>query len=293
MIVSNLMGGLGNQLFQYACGFALAARQGVELRLATDLFEAYALHQGFELARVFAIDNRLASPDDLQALLGPWRQPALRRLLLRLRPGLRCSGRAAFEPSGSGWPHITRLGPQAYLHGYWQTEHYFADQAPALRAALQFRQTPNAANARLLERIDNGLSVSLHLRRGDYVSKAKNRRIYANCGPAYYQAAMGHLQARHAGARFFVFSDDVAWARQALAGQHDVIEVVEHNRGAESWNDLRLMRQCRHHIIANSTFSWWAAWLGEGPGKTIIAPRQWYTTPGRDRDLVPERWLRL
>ena len=171
MIVSNLIGGLGNQLFQFACGYALAARRGVELRLATDLFEAYGLHQGFELARVFAVDTPLASPQDLQALLGPWRRPALRRLLFRFRPGLRRSGRAAFEPCGTWWPGITELGPQVYLHGYWQSERYFADHAPALRAALQFRQAPNADNVRTLERIDR--CIKFQSRDGSaYVVKA-------------------------------------------------------------------------------------------------------------------------
>ena len=293
MIVSNLIGGLGNQLFQYAFGFALAARHGVELRLATDLFTGYRLHQGYELAQVFAVEPAQANASDLQAILGPWRHPVLRRLLLRWGPGFWRSGMAAFEPAGGWWPGAGRLGPQAYVHGYWQSERYFAAHADALRRALQFRHAPSADNARCLERIHACVSVSVHIRRSDYVSNAKNRRLYAECGPAYYRAALDHLRAAHPGVRYFIFSDDVAWARQLLADRPEAVEIVDHNRGAQSWNDLRLMSQCQHHVIANSSFSWWAAWLGERPGKTIIAPRQWYVAPERGHDLVPERWLRL
>ncbi len=293
MIVSNLIGGLGNQLFQYAFGFAQAARHGVELRVATDLFTGYRLHQGYELTRVFAVQPRQASASDLQTLLGAWRHPVLRRALSRWAPGLWRAGMAAFEPAPGWWPDTGRLGAQAYVHGYWQSERYFAEQACALRRSLQFRHAPSPDNERWLDRIGKGTSVSVHIRGGDYLSNAQNRRIYAACGPAYYRAALDHLRAACDGARFFVFSDDVAWARHCLADRLDAVEIVDHNRGGESWNDLRLMSHCQHHVIANSSFSWWAAWLGERPGKTIIAPRQWYLAPGKDTDLVPERWLRL
>ena len=293
MIVSNLIGGLGNQLFQFAFGFAHAARHGVKLRVATDLFSGYGLHHGYELAQVFSVEPTQANASDLQALLGPWRHTATRRLLSRWGPGIWRAGLAAFEPAPGWWSGVSRLGAQAYVHGYWQSERYFAEHAFALRRALQFRRLPSADNARWLARLGNCVSVSVHIRGGDYVNNAKNRRIYAACGPAYYRAAMDHIRSAHAGARFFVFSDDVAWARHCLSDRLDAVEIVDFNRGAESWNDLRLMSQCQHQVIANSSFSWWAAWLGERPGKTTIAPRQWYLAPGRDQDLVPERWLRL
>ena len=294
MIVSNLIGGLGNQLFQYACGFAVAQRHGVPLQVAVDQFAGYRLHQGYELARVFAVSAPAASPQALRQRLGPWRSPWARRVLARLGPGIRRGGRACFEPPGNFWPGIARVGPDAYLHGYWQSERYFSPAAAGLRQTLQFRQPPSTENASWLNRMDGCLSVSVHVRRGDYVSDPKNRRIYAECGAAYYRLAQSQMRARHPGAQFFVFSDDPAWARAVLAGDGGGdVHIVDHNRGADSWNDLRLMSRCHHHIIANSSFSWWAAWLNEHEGKTIIAPRQWYVDPARGLDLVPERWLRL
>lgn len=295
MIVSNLIGGLGNQLFQYACGHAVAQRHGVPLQVAIDQFAGYRLHQGYELARVFAVDAAVASGHTLRERLGPWHGPLARRLRARVMPGLGCGGRACFEPpAGRYWPGIERAGPDAYLHGYWQSERYFETAADGLRQVLRFRQAPSDENARWLERIEGCASVSVHVRRGDYITNPKNRRIYAECTAGYYRAAQAHIRAAQPGARFFVFSDDTAWARQALAADSDGdVLVVDHNRGAASWNDLRLMSRCRHHIVANSSFSWWAAWLGEQPGTIVIAPQRWYVQPGRGLDVVPQRWLRL
>ena len=293
MIVSNLIGGLGNQLFQYACGHAVALRHGEPLQVAVDQFSGYRLHHGYELARVFTIDAPVASTQALRERLGLWHGPLARRVWARLKPGISRQGQACFEPPGNFWRGIDGVSADAYLHGYWQSERYFAAAADGLRTQLQFRQTPSAENARWLERIKRCNSVSVHIRRGDYISNPKNARIYAACPAAYYQAALAHIRAVHADARFFVFSDDLSWARETLAGGLDAVEFVDNNRGADSWNDMHLMSRCRHHIIANSTFSWWAAWLGERPGKIIIAPQRWYIQPGLGVDLVPARWQRM
>lgn len=297
MIVTNLIGGLGNQLFQYACGHALAQRHGMPCRVATDLFEGYRLHQGFEVSRVFAVDTPVATAAELRALLGWLHHPLARRLAARWRPGLWRHGRVCFETATDASALVERLGADAYLHGYWQSERFFATQADSLRHALQFRAPLSARNAALLAQMAGGVSVSLHMRRGDYVSNPKNRAIYAECGPDYYRAAIDHLLGLHPNAHFYVFSDDLAWARGVLAERLAAVTFVDHNRGADSHNDLRLMSHCHHHVIANSSFSWWAAWLGEGAGaacgKIVVAPRRWYLDPDRGRDLVPDRWLRL
>lgn len=293
MIVTNLIGGLGNQLFQYACGHAVAVRNGVALRVATDLFDGYRLHQGYEVARVFSIDTPTASHAELRAVLGPLRHPLARRLIERLRPGLWRNGAAYFETRGDAAAVVDGLGGSTYLHGYWQSERFFAAQADSLRKALRFRTLPSPRNAVLLARIEASVSVGVHVRRGDYVANPKNRGIYAACSPAYYRAAMRQLLKIHPAAVFYVFSDDPAWVREALHGAVDRIEFVEHNQGADSYNDLRLMSHCAHLVMANSSFSWWAAWLGERPGRRVIAPRHWYVDPARDADLLPARWQRL
>ena len=296
MIIGNLIGGLGNQLFQYACALALARRTGQTLGLAVDQFAGYALHQGFELTRAFAADVPLASPDQVASLLGPLQGATARRWVARLLPGRRFGGRAWFEPAdGSFLPALLQHPGPAYLHGYWQDERYFADQAAALRQQLRFRASSAQTADTLRGLLDPaaGTPVSVHLRRGDYASNPKNQRIYAACTPAYYFAAMDRVQALEPQTRFWVFSDDMPWAREVLAGRAPQVVFVDDNRGADSWNDLLLMSRCRHHIIANSTFSWWGAWLAERPGQTVIAPRLWFNDEARGANIVPQRWQRF
>ncbi len=296
MIVGNLIGGLGNQLFQYACALALAGRTGRALALSIDQFAGYALHQGFELTSAFSADAPLASPADLARLLGPLQGPTARRWVARVLPGRRLGGRAWFEPGdGRFLPALLQTPGPAYLHGYWQDERYFVDEAAALRRQLRFRE-PSARTAEGLRRMLDpmaGTPVSVHLRRGDYVSNPKNRRLYAACTPAYYAAAMDHVQAQEPRAVFWVFSDDMPWAREVLADRAAQVVFVDHNRGHDSWNDLLLMSRCRHHIIANSTFSWWGAWLAEQPGQVVIAPRLWFNDASRGAHIAPQRWRRL
>ena len=294
MIITNLIGGLGNQLFQFAAGLAAAARRHTELRVAVDMFEGYRLHNGYEISRVFEIDPSVASTEEMKSMLGPLRSRATRVLLARLKVGNLKRWNAVFEPTFDYWSGVHNLmGANGYLHGYWQSERYFADHAPAIRAALNFRDPLSPENCRWLERIDNCQSVSVHVRRGDYVANLKNKSIYAACGLDYFLAAMDRIRAAHAGTHFFVFSDDPDWARKAFYEWSGEIEIVDHNRGGASYNDLRLMSLCKHHVVTNSTFSWWAAWLGERPGKIIIAPKRWLNDVRVGGDVVPDRWLRL
>jgi hypothetical protein len=292
MIITNLIGGLGNQLFQYAAGYAAARRAGTELRVSIDMFDAYRLHQGFELSRVFAVDLLPASDAEMKICLGPWRSRRARRMLGRFLRGTCRGGRVVFQPTVPYWPGFQNLSADVYLQGYWQSERYFVEVADELRSQLRFREPPSEVNARWIERIQGCVSVGMHVRRGDFTS-AKNSRLYAQCTAAYYRAAMDHVLCREPSARFFAFSDDPALTRELFADRAAIVEVLDHNRGAESYNDLRLMAHCKLCIMANSSFSWWAGWLGERPGKTVIAPERWLLPPGWDVDMVPSRWVRL
>lgn len=297
MIITNLIGGLGNQLFQFAAGLALAQRHGTELRVSVDQFEGYSLHHGYELERVFAATVQLASSQDLARALGVCRGSSGRRMLSYLakrrwlKPDL-LGGRALFEPSPTYWPGWEQAGADAYLHGYWQSERYFAAAALELRAALRFRAPPSNENADWMGRIQSCAAVAVHVRRGNYAT-AQNSSIYAQCTLDYYRAAMSQILAAEPEAEFFVFSDEPDWARQMLGRPGVKLHVVEHNRGPESYNDMRLMSCCRHFIIANSTFSWWGAWLGEKPGSQVIGPQAWFNAPGMSADMLPARWARV
>lgn len=287
MIITRLSGGLGNQLFQYALGRRLALQHKVPLKLdlsgyTATYFRSYRL-QHWSIVAEPAAPREIAR---LQGGRGPigqvyrWyqaRQPFTDRRWVAER-SLR------FEPA------LALLGPHVYLQGYWQSECYFTPIANQLRQELTVMTPPSAANRALAEEIGAVSSVSLHVRRSDYL-QVENRH-HGLAGVDYYQRAMAYLAERVAGARFYLFSDDPAWAREHIGFGHPC-QVVELNDSATEYEDLRLMRGCRHHIIANSSFSWWAAWLSEGPSTIVIAPLRWFATPERDsRDIVPERWVR-
>ena len=294
MIIANLVGGLGNQMFQYACGRACALDAGATLAVSTGMFRGYALHQGPELMRVFALDLAEASTAALHQALG-WQSPVpLRRLLGR--PVLRGLAKRSFvaEPHFQFWPGLrVRASGTCYLQGYWQSERYFACHAQAIRDDFGFRHAALGLNAELAQRIGRCEAVSLHVRRGDYVSNPRAQALHGCCPPQYYEAALRHVLERVPQATVFAFSDDPQWVAQTLQPQHPGLVIVDHNHGPESYNDMRLMALCRHHIIANSSFSWWGAWLDARPDKIVVAPAQWFATDRDTTDLVPAAWTRL
>lgn len=290
MIITQIIGGLGNQMFQYAAGRALSLRLSEPLRLDVFGFAGYGLHQGFELPRVFACDPEIATERDVHDLLG-WRAfPAVRKILFR--PAFRRlhGPRLVVEPHFHYWPGISSVPHDAYLVGYWQSEKYFREAAETIRADFAFRHSPSGKNAELAERIGQTMAVSLHVRRGDYVSDTKTNAAHGLCSLEYYRAAVLHMAEHVERPEFFVFSDDIAWVKANLKVDFPC-RYVDHNQGAESYNDMRLMSLCRHHIIANSSFSWWGAWLNPRPDKTVIAPRRWFANGTNIDGLFPEGWV--
>ena len=179
------------------------------------------------------------------------------------------------------------------LQGYWQSPKYFSDAEAQIRREFVVRDPLAGANLEVSRQIGACTSVSLHVRRGDYVDNAHTNRYHGLCGPQYYAAAEALLRERCGDLRLFVFSDDPDWAEANLRFASPV-SVVRHNGALRDYEDLRLLSLCRHHIIANSTFSWWGAWLSSHADKIVVAPRQWFGQAGHSSaDLVPDQWLRL
>ena len=282
MILVRLIGGLGNQMFQYEAGRALAARLDAPLLLDLRDFRRYRL-------RSYGLDRM-----QIQA------RPATAWELARWPIWLR-NRRWPVERFGlaSRWfredrmrfsPAFANLTGTVGLDGYFQSELYFADVRQTLLHEFRPRAPLSRENNVLAETIRAVAGASLHVRRGDYVSDPKTSAVHGVCSPAYYQRAISLLRERYEDLRVFVFSDDPAWCRANLS--LDGATFVEGN-GAAPECDIFLMAQCRHHIIANSSFSWWGAWLADQPG-TTIAPRPWFSDGTlRDDDLIPSAWLRL
>jgi hypothetical protein len=294
MIISNIIGGLGNQMFQYAAGRALSLRLHQPLKLAIDQFNTYDLHNGLEIDKVFRFQPEIADGAELKKMLGWQASPIVRRLLGRPAGRFLTSERWLCEPHFHHWPGIATTTAPAYMHGYWQSERYFADAAETLRDDFIFSLDWDDADSKIRDLMLAGQSVSVHVRRGDYTNK-KNASVFAPCTLDYYRSAINWIRERVSGMHIFVFSDDPDWAMANLQPEFGPITTVRHNTGSRSPRDMRLMSIANHNVIANSSFSWWGAWLNITPGKMVIAPRQWFLDETRQssRDLVPYDWRRV
>lgn len=302
MIIAHVIGGLGNQMFQYAAARAMAQSCGQSLALDISGFDGFAPHQGFELFNKFEGPSQsalIASPADIREVLG-WAavNPALRLLKLHQLAWLRPQS-LVLEPHFGYWPGFRQrcassphLTPHAFLCGYWQSEKYFCDIEAVIRQEFRFKPAVNIENAGFIDKINAVNAVSLHVRRGDYVQNPATLSVHGVCSVAYYQSAIQYIEQRVPNPHFFVFSDDMQWTAENLRikAPH---ELVVHNRGADSFNDMRLMSQCRHHVVANSSFSWWGAWLNACPDKIVVAPENWFARPKNTQDLIPANWVRL
>lgn len=288
MIIAHLIGGLGNQMFQYAAARALAAKRNTSLLLDISSFDSYTLHQGFELNRIFCGDFNIAQKAHMQKMLGWQSFNSVKRYLHRPALSWLRNKSLAIEPSFEYWQGFEDLSAETYLSGYWQSERYFISADDIIRKDFRFSTPLSAENLELADNISNSDSISLHVRRGDYV----NNSAYASCSLDYYKSAIEYLTKQLESSTFFIFSDDINWVKENLKLEHPHI-YIDNNQGDQSYNDMRLMSLCKHNIIANSSFSWWGAWLNANEAKTVIAPKKWFNTDLNSKDLIPANWVRL
>ena len=292
MIVTNIIGGLGNQMFQYAAGRALSLMNDQPLRLDVSTFDGYNLHNGFELSRLFMGPMNLATSDELLNMLG-WRAvPIIKRQLLKNLFSMLRGNRFIVEPHFQYWSGIHQVQTDAYLSGYWQSSKYFKGFENDIRADFVFKQILTDKNHEMASKILACNAVSIHVRRGDYVQNPNTLSTHGICSLDYYNLAIRHISKCIENPIFFVFSDDMAWVRKNFKIEFPYHH-IDHNLGAESYNDMRLMSMCKHHIIANSSFSWWGAWLNPCLDKVVVAPDRWFVNATNTNDLIPNDWVRL
>jgi hypothetical protein len=297
VVITRLIGGLGNQMFQYATGRALALRRRAALKLDVTGFAAVGAHtkRRYELDS-FSIQGSAASEADLARFGRARKLRSLRldRVLRRLRID-RSNGAWPIyrEPHFQFDPAVPELRAPVYLDGYWQSERYFSDIAGTLRQEFAAKAPLHRENTALAEAIDSVNAVSVHVRRGDFVSDPLTNRFHGICSPDYYHRAVDYIIARVGPPHLFVFSDDQQWTRANLRFAVTTT-FVGANPPDCGYRDMQLMARCRHHIIANSSFSWWGAWLNPAREKIVVAPRQWFGASSNDtRDLIPSNWIRL
>ena len=250
--------GLGNQMFQYALYLAMRAK-GRRPLLSTSIISRCMMHNGFELCHDFGIDRTTLPIIDGGRMMG--------RVIRRITRQMKGMCYIEDETTFSEAVFTTR---KLLVYGFWQNIRYFQDIESEVLQAFSFHHI-DKYNRQLAHDMSTSDSVSIHIRRGDYLKYPE----YAVCTPKYYQCAIASIQQRIATPKFNSFSDDWEWSERFMSQQGVVYKVIAHNRGADSYKDMFLMTQCRHNILANSSFSWWGAWLGEQQGRIVICPATW------------------
>lgn len=275
-------------MFQYALAVALEQQFGEPVYVDTSLFDTYHVHNGLEIERIFGIRLKRAPESELRRLTRYTANFKLRRLYRKLLPPQKTECLEAKDYTFND--SVLTLNCDRYYDGYWQNHRYFSAVAEELKHVFKFALPPDPRNTALLQTIRNSsCAVSLHVRRGDYLKASKYAGL---CGLDYYAQAIDEIKRRFVDATFFLFSDDIQWCRDNLQAQLGLSEqiYVDWNSGTESYMDMRLMSECRHNIIANSSFSWWAAWLNLHSDRIVIAPEKWTNTKINFKIQMPD-WI--
>lgn len=294
MILVNLKGGIGNQMFQYAAGLALAEKKHTPIKL--DIYQLLNTQDSdvytkrdFELG-IFNVSAETATPEERRLYLEQEKK-IWYRIRRKLLPAL-IKRKIFREPSLHYFPEINEQGNNVYLDGYFQSEKYFSHCKEKIRKEFTFREELTGLNAVNKELILDCNAVSIHVRCGDYLKKINLGLFGGICTPEYYKASIAHIEAKIEKPVFFVFSDDPVIAAEII-GSKKSIHFITGNQGNTSYNDMRLMSLCKHHIIANSSFSWWGAWLNKNENKIVLAPKKWLNDPNcKIEDILLPEWIK-
>jgi len=286
MIIVNIKGGLGNQMFQYALGKHLTLKNNDELKLDTESIiranEIGNIYRPFALSDL-NIKKEIATTEEIKSLKYPygilskvWRQFSF-KILRRFN--------VLFNPSvlnGTG---------NIYLDGYWQSPNYFRDIRDVLLEEFTLTAALSTEAASYANTISEKVAVSLHVRRGDYVTNPRVLKEYGVCSIEYYKRAIEHIESSVDSPTYFVFSDDIEWVEENLPLAGNTVFVK--GKDVTDTEELTLMSKCQHNIIANSSYSWWGAWLNQNQNKIVVAPTPWFEREPYDKDLIPNSWIQL
>ena len=265
MIVIQLSGGLGNQMFQYAL-YRKLQHMGKTVKIDDNTCYSSKENRPCQLS-VFCISYERANKKEIVEITDSYMD-----LLSRFRRKLTGRRTKAYQETDKNFDTKIFTMTDAYLEGCWQTEKYFADITDLLRQDFSFQNLSlSTQNQEFLDQIRQCVSVGVHVRRGDYL---KAEDLYGGiCTEEYYQRAISRMKETVPFAEFFIFTNDVNWCKETMKGEE--FHIVDCNSEETGYLDMMLMSECKHQIIANSSFSWWAAWLNRNEDKKIIAPKRW------------------
>jgi hypothetical protein len=293
MIIVKIQGGLGNQLFQYAVGRNLAYQHGSVLKLD---IRWYTNTNSTDTVRKFRLDHfhtkkEIATDLDIKSICNPKKDISPIKFFRESISSKKSN--YLKEKSLSFDPDILKSPDNVYLDGFWASEKYFINIEKIIREDLMVKDPPDEINRSYAHIITSCESTSIHIRRGDYVNNPKTKEFHGNCSENYYYEAMDLIASSVKNPNFFIFSDDCAWVKNNFKTDYPM-SYIDFNEEGRDYEDLRLLSLCKYHIIANSTFSWWGAWLSNDPSKIVIAPKNWYNNPCLETaDLIPKSWMRI
>jgi Glycosyl transferase family 11 len=276
MIIIQTEGGLGNQMFQYALGMAFAEK-GILVKMDISRFEEQFGHNGYELERVFGMNAMYCSATERELVK---RISKVKHLLFKT---------PYKEKNEWQWQYhheVLKL-QSGFLKGYWQSWKYFAAAELQVKQTFRFPALQDEQNKATEQKMVSTNSVSIHIRRGDYL----NSNVNCSLPVSYYHEAIAFINKNISNPFYFVFSDDIDWAKENI--QEQQVEFIGWNKGDNSYADMQLMSLCKHNIIANSSFSWWGAWLNKNANKTVIAPTPWMPSHTKGKDIIPDNWIQL
>ncbi|BDU51418.1 alpha-1,2-fucosyltransferase [Haliovirga abyssi] len=296
MKVVEIIGGLGNQMFQYAFYLSLREKYGSEnVALYLDRFKEVKDNNGYELERIFKIKESMISNEKVKKYIDREQNifSKIRRKIFGVKKSYINEGEDFLYKE-----NVYRAEKKEeilFYSGLWQSSKYFEGIEDIVRNKFEFPKIDgrDIKNNEVLIKIKNSNSVSIHIRRGDYYSNPKYKRILGNiCDKNYYENAIKIISKKIENPIFFIFSDEINWVKENINFNNKEIYFIEWNKGFESYKDMYLMSQCKNNIIANSTFSWWVAWLNKNPDKIVIAPNKWFNDY-KKIDIVSEGWVKL
>ncbi|PIT89084.1 MAG: alpha-1,2-fucosyltransferase [Candidatus Levybacteria bacterium CG10_big_fil_rev_8_21_14_0_10_36_7] len=290
-IITKLQGGLGNQMFQYAIGRHLALKNNANLKLDISYYESEKMRKyGLD---VFNITENFATPEEIS-----WFNKFKRRggKIWVLYNKIFANNKIYVQPKHFHFdPEVLTLKHPLYLNGDWVTEKYFKDIEDTIRKEFTVKNELTGKDKEIAKIITNTNSIGIHIRRADYITDTATTDYHGVCSMEYYDKAVKFIAQKIDNPHFFIFSDDHEWMEQNMNLDFPVT-YVSHNTIDKGYADLRLLSMCQHQIIANSTFSWWGAWLNTNPNKIVLAPKKWFNKVKSNvntKDVIPESWIKL
>lgn len=294
MIIIKLAGGLGNQMFQYALGRKLSIENENPLFLDPSELKNYSMPREYRLNR-FYIEANIVDEDFsfnlLTRIMGGFRNKPYSHLtnkIFRMFPNQLFQEIKENKLSyNSSYLNISK---NSILYGYWQNERYFIDIRNTLLKDFLIKGDVSRKNQKYLDEITNKQAIAVHIRRGDYVNNKENLSIYSQCDESYYYSAINYITQNVQFPELFIFSDDMPWVRTNLNFSLPTT-YIEGDCADQDIEELFLMTKCKYHVIANSSFSWWGAWLSNFPQQIVVAPKKWFIDDRMNAEFeLPKKW---